>query len=133
MTARPTARARPVPSAETQPFWDGLAAHVVRLRRCAVCDRLLHPRHIRCPGCLGELCWNDVSGRASLATWTVVHRPFAPGFTPPYVVGQVCPVEETRIRLDATLDVPPGDLRLALPVVARFVDDDRGFSVPVFG
>ena len=47
MTARPV----PVPTPETQPFWDGCAAGELRIQRCADCGRpYFYPRPV-CPAC----------------------------------------------------------------------------------
>ena len=121
---RQAARARPVPTAESLPFWDGLAARVLRLRWCEHCARFLHPRLIRCPACLAEPAWRAVSGRASLESWTVVHRAFAPGFEPPYVVARVRPDEAPDVVLDTSLDIAPEDLRPGLPLSVRFTDEE---------
>lgn len=125
-------RPRPVPSLESAPFWEGLAQHELRLRWCTGCRRFAHPRVLRCPRCGDEVAWRAVSGRATLASWTVVHRPFAPGFQPPYVVAQVAPDEQPDVLLDTALDAAPDDLALGMALEADFRDDERGFSVHVF-
>ncbi|WP_432841701.1 Zn-ribbon domain-containing OB-fold protein [Dactylosporangium sp. CA-092794] len=123
---------QPVPSAETRPFWAGLAAHELRLPWCSGCGRFEHPRAIRCPRCLREPVWRRISGRASVASWTVVHRPLVPGLAPPYVVGTVCPDEQPDLVLDTRLAAAPQDLRTGTPVEVVYHDDPRGFTVHAF-
>lgn len=125
-------RPRPVATAESRPFWDGLEARVLRLRWCEGCAEFRHPRLTRCPECLAEPTWREVSGRASLDSWTVVHRPFVPGFKPPYVVGRVRPEEAPDVVLDTALDVDPRDLRPGLAVSVRFTGG-QGFTLHSFG
>jgi len=49
------AKAVPVPTPETQPFWDGCAAGELRLQRCNACDggHYFPPRPF-CPRCLSD-------------------------------------------------------------------------------
>ncbi|WP_214102616.1 Zn-ribbon domain-containing OB-fold protein [Acrocarpospora catenulata] len=122
-------RPRPVPTRETRPFWDGLAAYELRIPWCATCGRYEHPGAVGCPRCLGDLEWRAVSGRAAVVSWTVVRRAFTPGFTPPYVVAQVSLAEQPDLWLDTAIDADPASLRTGLPVAVVFHDDLRGFSV----
>jgi uncharacterized OB-fold protein len=66
-------------------------------------------------------------------SWTVVRRPFVQGFTPPYVVGQVCLEEQPDLSLDVAIEADPQSLRGGAPVEVVFHDDPRGFSVCAFG
>lgn len=131
-----TDRPRPLPTAETRPFWDGLRERELRLRWCAGCGRFDHPRAAVCPRCLAPTEWRPVSGRGSLRAWTVMGRAFAPGFEPPYVVAVVAPQEAPDVALDASLDAslagPHVDLRVGLEVEIAFVDDERGFTTYEF-
>src|SRR3954470_6523876 len=70
-----TRKPLPTPRPETQPFWDGLRAGEIRLQRCDTCDRVqFYPRpHCRYCGAT-ELTWETLSGRATVYTYTVIHR-----------------------------------------------------------
>ena len=80
---RPQAKPVPVPTPETQPFWDGTAAGELRVQQCLACDRhYFYPRPF-CPNCgASEVEWVTVSGRATLYSYVISHRP-APGFDGP--------------------------------------------------
>ena len=55
----------------------------------------------------------DVSGKATLAGFTVNHRFGLPGLPPPYVVAQVAIVEDPRVRLTTNIvDCDPDELEL---------------------
>ena len=60
-------KAVPVPTPETQPFWDGCAAGELRIQRCADCGRpYFYPRPV-CPACASRnVAWFTASGRATL-------------------------------------------------------------------
>ena len=68
-------RAFPVPDAVTQPFWDGVAEGVLRIQRCAACDRFVfYPRAV-CPWCMtSDLEWVDATGAGVVHSFTVIHR-----------------------------------------------------------
>ncbi|HWH31297.1 MAG TPA: OB-fold domain-containing protein [Egibacteraceae bacterium] len=60
-----------------RPYWEGLDRGVLVLPRCGSCVRFVwYPVH-RCPDCLGELEWAEVSPDGSLFSFTVVQRAFA--------------------------------------------------------
>ncbi len=65
----------PTPRPESLPFWDGLREGEIRLQRCDACVRVqFYPRnHCRYCGSL-RLTWETLSGRASVYSYTVIHR-----------------------------------------------------------
>ena len=79
----------PQPTADTQPYWDGLNAHRLRLQRCADCGKVRHyPRPV-CDACYSmRVEWIDASGRGLVHSWTTTHHAFHPGFKPdlPYTL-----------------------------------------------
>ena len=90
----------PEPSAETQPYWDGLKSHRLVIQRCANCKQ---PRHYPRPMC--EFCqslddeWFEASGNGTVHSWTVAHHPFHMGFKRelPYTVVTIDLAEGVRI------------------------------------
>ncbi len=72
MAAKPV----PVPTPETQPFWDGCAAGELRIQRCDDCGRpYFYPRPV-CPACGSQnVRWFTASGRATLYSYVINHRP----------------------------------------------------------
>jgi uncharacterized OB-fold protein len=71
----------PVPTPTSKPFWDGLREGKVRLQRCRNCSRWVHYPRSNCPYCLSDdLEWQEVSGNATLYTFTIARRATAPQF-----------------------------------------------------
>ncbi len=69
----------PVPTPQTQPFWDALAEGRVELQHCADCERYIYYPRTHCPGCLTrDLEWRELSGNGVVHTYTVARRPTAP-------------------------------------------------------
>ena len=74
-------RPMPVPTPTTQPFWDALAEHKIRIQYSPSAQRYVFYPRILAPGTLADdLQWRQISGAASLFTYTVAHRPVAPHF-----------------------------------------------------
>jgi uncharacterized OB-fold protein len=89
-----TGHPRPLPR-ETplnRPFWDGCRAGILRLQRCLACKQAVFYPRVCCPHCgNGALEWFDASGRGTLASWTVIHRPGHEAFMAdvPYIFAAV--------------------------------------------
>jgi uncharacterized OB-fold protein len=108
--------------APTAPFWAAAAEHRLRLPRCEGCGRLVWYPADECRRCGGaDHRWVDLSGRATLYSWVVVHQQFLPQYEPPYVTGLVALAEDPSARLATRLvDAEPADLRIDQPVEVVF-------------
>ncbi|WP_406476535.1 Zn-ribbon domain-containing OB-fold protein [Streptomyces sp. NBC_01615] len=95
-----------VPEADafTRPYWDAAAEGRLLLRHCAACDRAHHYPREFCPHCWSEdgVSWRSASGRATLYTWSVVHRNDLPPFGQrvPYVAAVVDLEEGPRMMTE---------------------------------
>ena len=127
-------KAAPVPTPETQPFWDGCAAGELRIQRCMDCAKpYFYPRPV-CPACSSVAVeWFTASGRATLYSYVINHRP-APGFEPdgPYAIAVVQLEEGPRMMTNLTgIPNTPDDLVLDMPLWVTFCQ--RGdMCLPVF-
>jgi uncharacterized OB-fold protein len=73
-----------------------------------------------------------VSGRAAVATFTVNHQPWIPGFDPPYVVAMVEIDEQPSVRLTTNIvGCEPHDVCIGMPVQVRFEPHDDVW-IPLF-
>jgi uncharacterized protein len=127
--APPKPRPRPTPT--SQPYWDGLAAGVVRVQHCDGCGAWVHyPRH-RCPVCLSDrLSWQVVGSDATVYTFTVARRPTSVSFADE--MPQIITVVEldVGVRLTTTLvDVDPAAVHIGMPVSAVFDRGDDGVTL----
>lgn len=85
-------RPLPQPTADTAPYWEGLARGVITLPHCPACRHAVFPPRPFCPSCLGrDLEWSEIPARGRLLTWSVVHRATLPAFfgETPYVYALV--------------------------------------------
>ncbi|MFG2344960.1 Zn-ribbon domain-containing OB-fold protein [Streptomyces phaeochromogenes] len=93
----------PEVDAFTRPYWDAAAEGRLLLRRCGACGRAHHYPREFCPRCWSEdVTWERASGRATLYTWSVVHRNDLPPFgsRTPYVAAVVDLAEGPRMMTE---------------------------------
>ncbi|MFF0272018.1 MULTISPECIES: Zn-ribbon domain-containing OB-fold protein [unclassified Streptomyces] len=125
--------ADPETDAFTRPYWDAAAGGHLLLRRCAACGRAHHYPREFCPHCWSEdVVWERASGRATLYTWSVVHRNDLPPFGErvPYVAAVVDLAEGPRM-MTAVVDVPEAELRIGMALRVAFRPEGEA-TVPVF-
>ena len=128
------AKAAPVPTPETQPYWDGCAAGELRIQRCLDCGKpYFYPRPL-CPSCgSGRVEWFTASGQATLYSYVINHRP-ATGFEDdvPYAIAVVELAEGPRM-MTSIRGVPATPEALVLDMPLRVAFEQRGdFWLPVF-
>jgi uncharacterized OB-fold protein len=118
---------------QNEHFWTGGAAGELRILRCRACRAWIHPPQPVCPACLGrELAPEAMSGRATVATFTVNHQAWLPGQSEPYVIAIVELEEEPSVRLTTNVvNCPPEAVRIGLPVRVVFERRDEVW-IPLF-
>jgi len=115
-------RVLPRVTPETEFFWTSGADGQLRFLRCTTCGMFVHPPGPICPTCRTRtLEPTAVSGRAVVASYTINHQPWIPGFDPPYAVAIVEIEEDPSVRLMTNVvGCPPEDVRIGLPVRVVF-------------
>ena len=75
---------------ENEWFWTSGADGLLQIQGCRDCATLVHPPAPICPAC-DSSDWHptEVSGRATVAGYTVNSHQWIPGFDPPYVIAVV--------------------------------------------
>jgi uncharacterized OB-fold protein len=111
-------------------FWQGGARNELVFLRCQGCGYYLHPPIPVCPVDQSkDVRPEAVSGRATLASYTVNHHPWMPGFETPYIVAIVEIVEQEGLRLTTNLiNCTPEEIQtgMAVRVVFRHLEDPNG-------
>ena len=109
-----------------RPFWEGLAGHEFRVPRCADCGDFNWVPYPACRTCLSERQqWTVVSGRATVYSYTVVHRgPGAFDADVPYVLalGQLLEQPRPCNVLADLVGVEPDAVRIGMPLQIGYVD-----------
>lgn len=126
----------PVPTPETQRYWDGAAAGELWIQRCLGTGKFFfYPRKYSPFVVGGPVEWVRASGRATLYSYNIVHRPVAPGFEDraPYAIAVVELEEGPRLMTNIVgIENTPENLVLDMPLEVSF--ERRGeMTLPVFG
>jgi acetyl-CoA acetyltransferase/uncharacterized OB-fold protein len=120
---------RPLPliTQENEFFWTSGADGKLRFGECKACTALIHPPAPVCRYCRSrDVGVRAVSGKATLAGFTVNQRFSLPGMPAPYVVAQVAIAEDPRVRLTTNIvQADPDDLELGqqVEVVFEHIED----------
>ncbi len=129
-------RPLPVPQPESDFYWEKCREHELWLRRCNDCQKAyFYPRDI-CPHCFSRnVTWVKASGRGTVYTYAIVHRPPTPAFRDkvPYVVALVELEEGPRMPTNLVgVEPDPAKIKIGMPVVVDFEDVSPTISLPVF-
>ena len=121
MSAAP-GRPLPLITQENEFFWTSGADGKLRFQECKACAALIHPPAPVCRYCRSrDIGVRAVSGRATLAGFTVNERFSLPGMPAPYVIAQVAIEEDPRVRLTTNIvDADPDQLELGQQVEVVF-------------
>ena len=128
------ARPVPVPTPETEPFWEGCRRGELRLQRCDACGQVQFPPRRYCSGCLSDgLTWERASGRGSVRSWTVVTLPNSPAFLAdvPYVMALI-ELAEGPTLLSGIRGCSPGDVHIGMSVEVEFEERSDEIRLPYF-
>ncbi|MFJ8465475.1 Zn-ribbon domain-containing OB-fold protein [Streptomyces swartbergensis] len=120
----------PEPDAFTRTYWEAAAEGRLLIRRCRACGRAHHYPREFCPHCWSEdVTWEPASGRATLYTWSVVHRNDLPPFADrtPYVAAVVDLAEGPRMMTEVVGMGSAGELSAGAELEVAFRE-----GIPVF-
>lgn len=126
----------PVPQGESDYYWEKAKAHELWLRQCDDCgNAYFYPRDIS-PCCFSKnTSWTQASGRATLFTYAIVHRPPHPGFREdaPFVTAIVELEEGPKMPTNIVIDDPtPENLEVGMALEVTFDDITDTIALPKF-
>jgi uncharacterized OB-fold protein len=116
--------ARPAPSPVhwDRPFWQAAARGVLTAQRCQDCGHRQHYPRPACTRCLsGDLQWDELSGRGTVYSHTVVRQPVEGSFrdAAPYIIADVALDEGLRM-IARIADAAPGEVQIGDRVSVLF-------------
>lgn len=116
----------------SRPYWEAAAERRLVAPRCNSCGQFFFAPEIACTHCFSlDWAYVEVSGRGSLYSYTIIHRPPEPGMVVPFVLG-VIELEEGFSMFAHVVDCPPASLMCGLPVEVDFRPLHDGRIAPVF-
>ena len=120
------------PTALSQPYWDGCREGVLQLQQCRDCAEFQFYPRIMCSSCGGDnLNWQAVSGKGSVASYTIVRRGITADYPAPYVVALIDLHEGPRM-MSSVIGVAAESVLVGLPVEVTFTDWSEEIAVPEF-
>ncbi len=113
-------------------FWTSGADGRLRMLRCDACGHWLHPPNILCPKCGSEkLSPTPLSGRATIAAYTVNYQPWSPGQKVPYTIAVVELEEQPGLRLTTNIVNSTEPVWIGQPVKVVF-EPREDVWIPLF-
>jgi uncharacterized OB-fold protein len=138
---RPQLRLAPSPTAESHAFWTGGRRGQLLINGCHACGHFFHPPGPACWRCRStDVAPEPVSGRATVAAYTINRQNWIPGFEPPYIVAIVELDDEPDVRLITNVvGLPIEDVGIGIAVEVFFEDwtalsgdEDSRVWIPLF-
>jgi len=132
--AAPASKPVPVPTRETQPYWEGCKSHELRIQKCAACGHAQFYPRLYCTACMSDKVeWIKASGRGKVLSFTIVYRPVTQAFAGdvPYVVALIT-LDEGPQLMSNVVGCPPEQVSIGMPVEVTFEDWTEEISVPKF-
>ena len=116
----------PTPDPVTQPFWDSLKEHAIKLQKCGGCNTFIFYPRALCPSCgSDDLAWTAVSGKGVVHAFTIPHRHpnrvFMEGG--PFVVALI-ELEEGARLMSNLVEVDPTPEAVKVGMAVEIVYDD---------
>ena len=125
---------RPIPDADSKPFWEGCRKHRLLFQKCTACGEVRYPPGIICPQCHSMNAeWIESAGQGTVYTFAVYHQAFHPYFKDktPYVAA-VVELDEGPMMITNIAGCPHEDLRCDMPVQLIWEDVSDELSLPKF-
>lgn len=115
------------------PFWQGCEEGRLLVHQCRICGRNFWPAS-RCVEHGDEAMeWVEASGKASLHTWTIIHRSFLPAMKDriPFVVA-VVKLAEGPFYHSNIIDCDHDALHIDMPLMVTMQSHESGLTLPMF-
>lgn len=134
-TMRDSSRIRPLATAETAPYREGLSEGLLKLQVCGNCGAARTAGFPRCPWCQHPQSeWQSHTGCGRVHSWTRYHRAFMPEFESivPYAVAAIR-LGNGPILIGRVIEGTPEIGRMAQAVIEEWPDGFRCIAFSVKG
>ena len=127
-------RILPQPTPETRHFWEGCKAGELRLQRCTACEKSYFPPRPFCPACGSrDVSVYAASGKATLYSYVINHRPRADMGTEPHSIAVVTLAEGPRMMTNVVgCPQTPEALQLDMALEVIFLQANDDIALPLF-
>jgi len=123
---------QPHPTPVSEPYFEGCRLGELRLQQCQTCQRYQFYPRIVCVHCgADQLGWKVVSGRGTVASYTIVRRGVSKAYEAPYVIALIDLQEHVRM-MSVLVEVDVDAARIGMPVQVAFEAWSDDITLPVF-
>ena len=130
--APPAQRMRPVLGHDNKWWWDRINEGELPIQRCKQCGTLHHPPRPMCWKCQSlESDYVVSSGKGTVYSYVVMHRPQFPGYEYPLVAAVIDLEEGTRI-VSNLAGIEPADVKIGMAVKMSIENVDDELKLPLF-
>jgi uncharacterized OB-fold protein len=123
----------PAPDPVSSEFWSTAFGGRLLIQHCPACgERQFYPRAV-CMSCGSKPDWEEVSGRGTVHTFTIIRQNYARPFRDelPYVVAIIELAEGPRMMGNVT-GVAADDVYVGMEVAAYIIEAEEGVGVPMW-
>lgn len=127
-------KALPAITLDNQGFWDSCKEHKMKLQKCNECGKFRYFTSPICPNCSSfEFRWEPVTGKATVYTYSVVHRPPSEAWVDdvPYVYA-IVQLDEGPMMPTNIVGCSPDDVKIGMKVSVVYDDVTPEITVPKF-
>lgn len=119
----------PVPTLESQPFFDAASQGRLLVKRCRSCEQTHFYPRLLCPFCLSDATeWVDAAGTGEIYTFSVIRQNKG---QEPYVLAYVT-LDEGVSMMTNIVDADPASLQIGQRVKVVFHETENGPPVTMF-
>jgi len=124
----------PLANATTLPFWQAAAQHRLVVQCCTACGHTRLPPAPACSECRSaDADWKQLSGRGTVYTYTIVHRPIAAGQPLPTLIAVIALEDAGGVRMISNVvGVDFGEVAIGMPVEVVWEDMTAELAIPRF-
>ena len=128
----------PVVTQDSRPFWEAAWRGELVMNRCTECNEIvLLQKPLGETGCPvhgdRHMEWTLVSGKGTVYSFVIFHRPFLPSFAPnvPYNVS-IIELDEGPLFISSVVECPNDEIRIGMPVEVVFDPVTEEIALPKF-
>jgi len=133
VTSEP-AKLQPVPTPESEAFWQACSEGRLLIQRCNACGHLQFYPRLLCTACASaEVAWHEASGSGRVKSFTIIRRAVSEAYAGdvPYVVALI-ELAEGPTMMSNVVGCEAEDVYIGMSVSVRFERRTQEISVPVF-
>ncbi len=129
-----SAKLMPVPTPETEAYWQACNEGRLLVQRCAACgNHQFYPR-LLCSACGSrDVDWQEASGSGRVKSFTIIRRPVTEAYADdvPYVVALI-ELAEGPTMMSNVVGCDVEDVAIGMQVSVQFEQRTEEIAVPVF-